>query len=379
MQKGLLKVLDFRPSINQSIGMEIEFQLVDPVTFDLVNGILPLLELCTNNPRIKPEINQATVEINSRICSNIDELEKDVISIVKTLRQKCQKLGMAISGGGTHPFSSCLATITPLPRFLSMERRGGYLSHILMTYAFHVHVGVTSGDEAISLMRSLRPYLPILIAVSASSPFWWGHDSGYACYRQRVLASMRSYGIPPNFDSWKEFSNFFKSAQRAKTFNSVDDIHWDIRPKPDMGTLEIRVMDSQPTIQEAKMLAAFVQVLVEFLKEGSNRDEHSMLIKPFPYWIEKENHFRASRNGMEADFIEDERGNTKPIREVIEGVIRAITKTANRMGVMEQIMQLEKTIDNGPSYKHQRKILKESGSLKEVALFLVRKLDEDLA
>jgi carboxylate-amine ligase len=146
-----------------------------------------------------------------------------------------------------------------------------------------------------------------------------------------------------------------------------------------MGTLEIRVMDSQPTIQEAKMLAAFVQVLVEFLKEGSNRDEHSMLIKPFPYWIEKENHFRASRNGMEADFIEDERGNTKRIREVIEGVIRAITKTANRMGVMEQIMLLERTIDNGPSYKHQRKVLKESGSLKEVAIFLVRELDEDLA
>ena len=135
-----------------------------------------------------------------------------------------------------------------------------------MTYAFHVHVGMTNGDEAISLMRSLRPYLPILIAVSASSPFWWGHDSGYACYRQRVLASMRSYGIPPHFDSWKEFSDFFKSAQRAKTFHSVDDIHWDIRPRPDMGTLEIRVMDSQPTIQEAKMLAAFVYVLVEYLK-----------------------------------------------------------------------------------------------------------------
>ena len=104
-----------------------------------------------------------------------------------------------------------------------------------------------------------------------------------------------------------------------------------------------------------------------------------MLIKPFPYWIEKENHFRASRNGMEADFIEDERGNTKPIREVIEGIIRAITKTANKMGVMEQIILLERALDDGPSYKRQQKVLKESGSLKEVALFLVRELDEDLA
>jgi carboxylate-amine ligase len=139
-------MLDFKPSIDRSIGMEIEFQLVDPVTYDQVDGIIPLLEICADNPRIKPEINQATVEINSRICSDIDDLEKDVRSIVRTLRQRCQKLGMAISGGGTHPFASRLATITPLHRFLSMERRGGYLSHILMTYAFHVHVGVTSGD-----------------------------------------------------------------------------------------------------------------------------------------------------------------------------------------------------------------------------------------
>jgi carboxylate-amine ligase len=372
-------VLDFKPSINESVGMEIEFQLVDPVTFDLVDGILPLLELCTDNPWIKPEINQATVEVNSRICCNIEDLNKDVRSIVKTLRQTCEKLGMAISGGGTHPFANRLATITPLPRYLSMERRGGYLSHTLMTYAFHVHVGVTSGDEAISLMRNLRPYLPLLIAVSASSPFWWGHDSGYACYRQRVLASMRSYGIPPHFDSWKAFSDFFESARRAKAFVSVDDIHWDIRPRPDMGTLEVRVMDSQPTIHEATVLTAFVQVLVAFLREESSKDACGMMINRFPSWIDKENHFRASRHGMEADFIEDERGHTKPIKDVIENVIRRVTSTAKRMGVLEQIMQLERFLDKGPSYKQQRKVFKESGSLKEVALFLVRALDQNLA
>ena len=127
-----MKVLDFKPSINRSIGMEIEFQLVDPVTFDLVDGILPLLELCSDDPHgSKPEINQATVEINSRICSNIDDLEKDVRSIVKTLRQRCQKLGMAISGGGASPIfqsSGNYNTTAPFPFY--GKKRGLSLPHI---------------------------------------------------------------------------------------------------------------------------------------------------------------------------------------------------------------------------------------------------------
>ena len=142
-------------------------------------------------------------------------MEQDVLSLAAITREKCRDLGLVISGGGTHPFCSRFAKITPTPRFLAMERVEGYLGHTSTTYALHVHVGMTTGEETISVMRKLRPYLPVLLALSASSPFWWGHSTGYACYRQRVLAAMRSYGIPLLFESWKDFSDFFECANRA--------------------------------------------------------------------------------------------------------------------------------------------------------------------
>jgi carboxylate-amine ligase len=371
-------MIDFKPSAGISIGVELELQFLDPVTFDLVDGILPLKDLCPENPHIIPEYEQTTVEINSRICGNIREMEQDILSLVSTIRRKCRDLGLVISGGGTHPFCSRFAKVTPTPRFLAMERIEGYLGHTSTTFALHVHVGMATGEDTIAVMKSLRPYLPVLIALSASSPFWWGHDTGYACYRQRVLAAMRSYGIPPLFESWKDFSDFFECASRAAAFNSLDDIHWDIRPRPDMGTLEIRVMDSQPTIREAVTLSSFVLVLVTHIRKTIAKGDDERALKPLSSWIEKENYFRATRDGIDTIYITDNRGNTSPLRAVIDDTIEAVAGTAEEMGEGEHLKQLQKILDNGPSYIRQRNIFKERESLKEVAASLVREFEEDL-
>jgi carboxylate-amine ligase len=259
-----------------------------------------------------------------------------------------------------------------------MERIEGYLGHTSTTYALHVHVGMTTGEETISVMRKLRPYLPLLLALSASSPFWWGHNTGYACYRQRLLAAMRSCGIPPLFESWKDFSDFFECANRAGAFNSLDDIHWDIRPRSDMGTLEIRVMDSQPTIREAVLLSSFVLVLVTHIRKTLTGGEDERGLKPLSTWIEKENYFRATLDGIDTIYIADNRGNTSPLRAVIEDTIEAVAGTAEEMGEGEHLKQLENILDNGPSYIRQRKVFKETRSLKEVSASLVRELEQDL-
>lgn len=366
--------LDFKTSAGKSIGVEMEFQLLDPVTFDLVDGILPLLELCPDDPHIIPEYNQATVEINSKICGGIKEVEQDVFSLASTITSRCRDLGMVISGGGTHPFCSRLAKITPTPRFLAMERVEGYLGYTSITYALHVHVGMRSGEETIAVMKSLRPYLPVFLSLSASSPFWWGNDSGFACYRQRVLSALRSYGIPPAFETWEDFSDFSESARRAGVFRSFEDIHWDIRPRPDMGTLEVRVMDCPHTIREAMALSSLVHVLVKYFTSGEKQGP----LRPLPLWAEKENHFRATRCGLDAIFIEDASGNTRPIRGVIEDTIEAVAGTAEKLGEGEYLRRIENILDNGPGYARQRRIFKETGSLKDVSASLVRELREDL-
>jgi carboxylate-amine ligase len=306
------------------------------------------------------------------------DIEQDVFSLVSTLRKKCSDLGLVIAGSGTHPFCSRLSKVTPTPRYLAIERTEGYLGHTSTTFALHVHVGMTTGEETIALMNSLRPYLPVLIALSASSPFWWGHDTGYACYRQRVLAAMRSYGIPPPFESWKDFSDFFESATRAGAFHSIEDIHWDIRPRPDMGTLELRVMDSQPTIREAVILSSFFLVFVTYIRKRLAQGENEGLLKALNPWIEKENYFRATRDGIDTIFIVDNGGNTRPMRGVIEDTIKAISETAREMGEGKRLKQLENILRKGPSYVRQRRIFEERGSLKEVAASLVREMEEDM-
>jgi carboxylate-amine ligase len=370
--------VDFKPSETSSIGVELEFQLLDPVTFDLVDGVLPLLERCSGNPHIIPEYNQATVEINTRICGDAREMEGNVISLASTIRENCRDLGMVISGGGTHPFCSRFAKVTPIPRFLAMERVEGYIGYTSTTYALHVHIGMSNGEETIAVMKSLRSYLPLLLALSASSPFWWGNDSGFASYRQRVLSSLRTYGIPPYFENWEEFCRFSESARRAGLLSSFEDIHWDIRPRPDIGTLELRAMDSQPTIKEAVMLSSFVRVLVEYIRRRYRAGQDEGVLRPLPLWVERENHYQATHKGLDAIIIEDASGNTGPIRKVIEDTIKAVTGTAKEMGEEEYLRQLECKLDSTPSYVRQRMVFKETGSTKEVAASLVKEMEDDL-
>jgi carboxylate-amine ligase len=358
--------------------MEIELQLMDPGTLDLTDGILPLLEALQGHPNIKAEFNQATVEINSTAQQNMGDLGQELYGLTALVRERCRELNIAVSGGGTHPFCSRPATITPVPRYVTMERYGGYLSHMLMTYAFQVHVGMASGEEAVAVMRRLRPYLPVFMALSASSPFWWGNDTGYACYRNRVLASMRSYGLPPHFGDWGEFSKFFEGARRARVFDSFEDIHWDMRPRADMGTLELRVMDNPATLREALAVASFIYVLAEFLREEYAAGEHTPLIRPSSYWVEKENHFRASLSGMDAVFIEDEGGGTVHFRKVMEDVLVALAPTAASLGLEGEFGRLAALLDGEPAYERQRRVFRDTGSLREVAASLVRELDEDL-
>ena len=369
--------MEFKGSPTSSIGIEIELQLLDSNTLDLLDGILPLLASYPDHPAIKPEYNQATVEINSKPCEDIRELELDVASILTALQARCQGLGMSICGAGTHPFCNRHATVTPLPRYLAQQERGGYLANLLVTFALHVHVGMPSGDEAIAIMAALKPYLPILLALSASSPFWWGCDTGYASYRQRVLASMRSYGLPQTFKSWQEFADLFQSGRSAGMFDIIRDIHWDLRPQPDFGTLEVRVMDSQPTVREAIALTALVHSLIVYLQHCRREGVAGFLLTPCHYWIEKENYFRASHRGLDAYYIEDDQGHSRPFRSIVEDILAALAGTAAQLGETEYLKFLEKRLEGGSSYIRQRRVFQQTGSQKEVVAALVRELKEE--
>jgi carboxylate-amine ligase len=357
-------LMEFARSEPLTIGMELELQLLARNSLELVEGILPLMEVCPDNPHIKPEFIQNTVEITSKVCHNIDELETHMRVLTSELLQKCDALGMRLAAAGTHPFSQSLALITPLPRYLRMESRAGLVAHTQVTFATHVHLGMTSGDEAIRMMRALKPYLPLLMALSASSPYWRGYDTGYACYRQRILAASRSYGVPPGFRDWAQFCHFFETTRRAGLFESVNDIHWDLRPRPKFGTLEIRVMDAQPTVAEAVGLASFLRVLVQHLMQHGVEAAPG-LPQALPWWLEKENHFQASRLAMASQYVAHEDGTVKPLRAVWEAVAAAIEPTAAALGEGKRLRALDQRVDR-LSYVRQREVYRRAGSYRDV-------------
>ncbi|MDJ0649177.1 MAG: YbdK family carboxylate-amine ligase [Xenococcaceae cyanobacterium MO_188.B19] len=377
--------MKFHGSTCSTLGMEIELQLLDPNTLDLVDGILPLINSYPQQPFTKPEYNQATVEINSQVCSNIQELETNMFSLLTCLQARCEEQGMALCGAGTHPFCQRLISITPIKRYQAQSEMAGYLSY-WVTFAQHVHVGMSSGDEAVAIAKMLKPYLPILLALSANSPFWQGYDTGYASFRHRLLASRETYGMPPTFKNWQDFVNFFDSTQQAKIVNTVRDFHWDLRLQPNLGTLEVRVMDTQPTLKEALMLAAFVHSLIVYLKDYRGGKATGFLLKPNHWWLEKENLFRASCMGLAANYIEDIQGHIRPVKQVIADILASLTKTATRLEETEYLQPIySRLIDNQPnfsqevpSYLRQRQIWQTTGSQKAVVAFLVKELKQEL-
>ncbi|RMF20986.1 MAG: YbdK family carboxylate-amine ligase [Cyanobacteria bacterium J083] len=378
--------MKFKGSDQPSLGMEIELQILDPDTLDLVDGILPLMASYPQQAFTKPEYNQATVEINSPVCSNIEELKVNVLKILTSLQARCEELGMVLCGAGTHPFSQRLVPVTPLQRYLGQYEVAGYLSYWL-TFAQHVHVGISSGDEAVAIAKLLKPYLPILLALAANSPFWQGYDTGYACFRQRLLASRRTYGMPPSFQNWQDFVNFFHGAKKAKIVDTIRDLHWDLRLRPDLGTLEVRVMDVQPTLQEALMLASFVHSLIVYLQHYRAGKATGFILEAKHWWLEKENYFQASRLGLAANYIENSQGNARPIKQVITDILDSLQTTAEELGETKYLKLMRQRIRETkptclykvPGYIRQRQIWQTTGSAKAVVTCLVRELKQELS
>ena len=371
--------MDFTPSDPRSIGVELEYQLLDADSFDLVDGIIPLMEFFPDEPYIKPEFIQNTVEVTSGVQYDLVALEVELLRDTARLAERCHDLGMRLGGAGTHPFSERLAALTPLPRYRRMAEVGGVLAHNRITFAIHVHLGMASGDEAMAVMRSLKAYLPILIALSANSPFWSGFDTGYAAFRHRILAAARDYGIPPSFESWTAFTELFGALGRAGLVTTLRSLHWDIRPRPKPGTLEVRVMDVQPTVHQSIVLAGFVRALVFLLRRHAEGNDFSGRLQPLHGCLERCNHFEASRLGMEARLILDERGRTKQLAEVFEMLMEAVAPVAEELGQTAHLQGLRRLVSEGPGYRRQWAAFEAGGSLLHVMADLTQALECELA
>jgi carboxylate-amine ligase len=353
--------IPFESSERSSLGVEWELQLVSTETRQLTSGASEILRALSpegEHPKAKHELLESTIEIITGICTTVAEATADLAATVEDLRPLVAGRGLALMCAGTHPTTDwATQTISPSPRYAKLVEEMQWLARQLQIFGVHVHVGVRSPDKAIPIVNALSAYIPHFLALSASSPYWIGHDTGLASSRSKVFENLPTAGLPYQLSGWQEFESYMETLISTGTIGSIKEVWWDIRPHPTFGTVELRICDGLPTLHEVGMVAAISQCLVDTLDREIDRG----YTLPTPKgWVVRENKWRAARYGLEAEIIRDDE-TTVPVREALRELARDLRPAAERLGCSEELGRVEAIVEHGSSYLRQRAVAAAAG------------------
>jgi glutamate---cysteine ligase / carboxylate-amine ligase len=373
--------IDFNSSERSSLGVEMELALVDKETRELKSGAIEILADMGadhpdgEHPKAKHELLQSTVEIITGICSTAAEARQDLAATLAELQPQAEDRNLDLICAGTHPFSDwAKQEISPKERYQRLVDLYQWPARRLQIFGIHVHVGVRSAAKAISIGNALCAYIPHFLALSASSPYWVGEDTGMASVRSKVFEALPTAGLPYELEGWPEFEEFMGTLIAAKAITSIREVWWDIRPHPSFGTIELRICDGIPTLQEVSAVAALTQCLVEWLDRLVDRG----YTLPTPRtWVTRENKWRAARWGLDAEIIVDDGYRLQPVRSAIRELIGELTPVADRLGCTDELAGCLKILDHGASYARQREVMRRGGRLVDVVEQLVEELRTD--
>ncbi len=373
--------IDFNSSPGSSLGVEVELELVDRSTRELASAASDILTEMgaphgdDGHPKAKHELFECTVEIITGICSTVAEARADLEDTLAEVRAAADRRGLDVLCSGTHPFSRWSdQTISPNPRYAKLIEEMAWMAERLQIFGVHFHVGVRSPEKVVAISNALAAYIPHFLALSASSPYWSGHDTGLASSRSKVFEGLPTAGLPAQLVDWDEFEQFIETLVCADAIGTIREVWWDIRPHPDFGTVELRMCDGIPTMGEVAALAALAQSLVDWLDSLIDRGHTLPLPKE---WIVRQNKWRAARYGLDCDLIVGERGNRTPIREAITTLLDELEPTARRLGCNTELASVSRILESGASYERQRRVVAAGGTLVDVVSSLVTEMAGD--
>src|SRR3954470_3728259 len=342
--------IPFHSSQRASLGVEWELQLVDRETRELTAGAVEILEEirpdgAEEHPKAKHELLQSTIEIITGVCTTVEEAKADLAGTLAEVTAAAERRGLGLICAGTHPFTDWQSQlISPKERYLQLVERMQWLARRLQIFGVHVHVGVRSPDKAIPIVNALCQYVPHFLALSASSPFWVGCDTGLASVRTKVFEGMPTAGLPYQLSGWDEFETYMETLISTNAIESVREVWWDVRPHPEFGTVELRICDGLPTFDEIGAVAALSQCLVERLDRELDRG----YTLPVPTsWVLRENKWRAARYGLDAEVIVDDRGNVVPMKHAILDLVEDLMPTARRLDCSSELADIERIVAGG--------------------------------
>jgi carboxylate-amine ligase len=364
-----------------TLGIEWEVQLIDSGTRMLrqdareVLAALPGLSESGELEKVRFELMQSTIEVVTGICSTVSEAKADLAATIAQLQRITADRGTMLACAGTHPISDWRdAKLAPIQRYAELVEQLQWLARRIQTFSAQVHVGIRDGSKAIPIVNALAGYLPHFLALTASSPFWSGHDTGLASSRSVVFGGLPTSGPPPQLLSdWSDF-DYMDTLLRAGTIRSIKEVWWDIRPHPDFGTVEIRAFDGVPTLREIGMIAALAQSLVQLF--DGQLDRGYTLPSPSA-WVMRDNKWRATRYGLDAMVITDDSGSTAPLRDELFELVRELEPVASRLGCAAELDVVSDVLQYGASYERQRAVVAAGGEFTDVVDALVTEFAED--
>lgn len=344
--------IDFVSSHRTSLGVEWELELVDRDTRELTSASDAILEAMDGHPKVKHELLQSCVEVITGICETVDEAKLDLAQTVRQVRAAAEPLNVGLLCSGTHP-SSDWATqrISDCERYHALIERNQLIARQLAIFGVHVHVGVRGADKVIPIVNALLAYLPHFLALSASSPYWLGTDTGLASFRTKLFELLPTAGLPYQLTGWPAFERYMEALLSSQAIDTIRDVWWDIRPHPDFGTVELRICDGLPTLDEIGCVTALSQCLVD--RFDSQLDRGYLLPEPRP-WLVRENKWRAARFGLDAEIVVDNSGRVRPVVDAIHDLVDDLLPTARRLGCAADLEAIPGLIKRGASYQRQR-------------------------
>ncbi|HVO87294.1 MAG TPA: YbdK family carboxylate-amine ligase [Casimicrobiaceae bacterium] len=361
-----MPVLDFKRSRALTFGVELELMLVNTRDFNLApdaDDLLRRTEGSTAGGELKPEITQSMVEINTSVHEHYDTLVAELRATRDTLATHARRMNVAIAGGGTHPFQIWSERkIYPTERFRSLSEKYGFLAKQFTVFGQHIHIGCPSADDALYLNHALIRYVPHFIALAASSPFYQGIDTSFDSSRLSVVNAFPLSGTMPLVRDWSEFQAYFDKMHAFGIVQSMKDFYWDVRPKPEYGTVEIRVCDTPLTVDRAAQLAAYAQALAAWIF-----DTRQLHITADHYLVHSYNRFQACRHGLAGTLVDAADGQPIAIGQDIADTLHRIQPYAQALrspDALSGLLDLVIREENDAAWL--RRVHAETGTLADV-------------
>ena len=355
-----------------TLGIEEEFQTIDPVTRELRSHMSKIVEggQITLQERVKAEMHQAVVEVGTNICHNIQEARAEVTELRKHIIELADQQNLLVAAAGTHPFSDWQdQLITPNERYDALIDELRDVARGNLIFGLHVHVGIESREEGIQILNAVRYFLPHIYALSTNSPFWCGRNTGFKSYRSKVFDKFPRTGIPDFFASANEYDEYIKLLVKTNCIDNGKKIWWDIRLHPYFDTIEFRICDVPMRIDETICIAALIQALVAKMHKLMKQN---LSFRPYRKVLINENKWRAARYGIQGKLIDFGKQIEVPYRELCTELLDFVDDVLDELGSRHEVEYIKEILDHGTGADRQLSVFEQTGGdLKAVVDYIV--------